>query len=125
MEPALEQAFLGWGEALLASGSKSQALALFENDARRYPAHLLTSFQALKLRLSMAESTNQFIAIGKDLGSFEKALTARMKEKRKRLTEFSVDIFEGETLQRAATELRIQIQAQIPSPRPSVSPSFR
>lgn len=118
-EPIIELNSLWWGEALLASGLKSQALAIFENDAKLFPHHLQTGLSLLKLRASLGESPNQFLAISQDLTAWEKSLATRLKEKKKRNGDLVFDLFDPEALQRTATELRALVNSHLPSPRPS------
>lgn len=114
---------LWWGEALLASGQKTQAFSIFENDAKRFPNHLQTTLALIKFRLTHAESPNQFLAINQDLVSWEKALDTQLKMKKKRTADLLFDPVDLESLQRTATEIRLQIISQLPSPRPSHSPT--
>lgn len=120
-EPNAEWIVLWWSEALLGLGKKSDAAAILEEDVRKYPAHLQTGLAWLRLRFSQAESPNQFLALEKELREWSARLTERSATKKKREPEFVLDPFDGESLQRSATELRVQILAQIPSPTPAPS----
>lgn len=116
---------LWWGEALLAAGQKTQAFSVFENDAKRFPHHLQTTLALLKFRLTHAESPNQFLAIHQDLSIWEKALSTQLKAKKKRVGDLLFDPIDLDALQRTATEMRLQIVAQLPSPRPAPMPSAK
>jgi len=121
-EPTLELNTLWWGEALLASGQKSQAALMLENDAKRFSSHFQTTLLSLKLRASIAESPNQYLALDSDLDDFDRALTRRISEKKKRSGDTIFDLFDGEELRRGAAEIRAQIKPQLPqSPRPTGS----
>ncbi len=113
---------LWWGEALLAANQKGNAGTVFENDAKRFPAHLQTLLASLKLRASLAESPNQYLAIHQELTNWEKVFAARIKEKKKRLGDVTFEPLDLDILQRAATDLRTQINTQLPSPRPTPAP---
>lgn len=117
-EPLVELNALWWGEALLAAGMKNQALVVFENDAKRFPSHLQTTLALLKLRAQSGESPNQFLAINRDLMSWEKSLTALNGVKKPRVI---IDLFDSEALQRTANELKILVRSRLPSPHPSTS----
>ncbi len=113
---------LWWGEALLASGQKSQALTMFENDAKRFSNHLQTTLALLKLRFASAESPNQFSAIDQELTSWEKQFAKRQKEKKPRLGDLNFEPSDIDALQRSAGELKAQVKAQLPPPRPTSAP---
>lgn len=120
-EPNTEWTALWWGEALLASGQKNQALQILENDVKKYPHHLQTAMSLLRLRLANAESPNQFRAIAEDLKTWQNHFDRRLKGKPKNTTELRVDFFDSEALQRSALEVRAQILARLPTPIPSPS----
>jgi thioredoxin-like negative regulator of GroEL len=120
-EPTDELIALWWGDALIASGQKSAALAVFDADIKRNPSHLQTALAAIQLRVAQAESPNQILAIDHDLTVWEKGLAARRKEKPKRGTAFVFDPFDFEAIQRAANDVRHQLQTLLPSPIPEPS----
>jgi len=122
-EPMTELNALWWGEALLATGQKNQAIVVFENDAKHFPQHLQTWLALLKLRASIGESPNQFSAVSLNLTLWEKSLATRLKEKKKRNSDLPFDLFDPETLQRTAAELRVLINSRLPSPHPSTTPT--
>lgn len=122
-EPMSELHALWWGEALLASGQKSGALSVFETDVKRYPGHVRTSLAAIRLRLSQAESPNQFLALEQDLDAWDRQFALRLKEKPKKGSEAPFDPFDPEITQRAARETRLLLGANLPSPLPSSSPT--
>lgn len=117
-DPLAELNSLWWGEALLGAGQKTQAVSVFENDAKRFPTHLHTILALIKFRLTLAESPNQFLAINKDLRALEKSLTVRIKEKKRREGDLFFDPLDLESILHTASELRLQIGSQLPSPRP-------
>ncbi|MBS1963434.1 MAG: tetratricopeptide repeat protein [Bdellovibrionales bacterium] len=120
-EPTNELIPLWWGEALLASGKKTEALATFESDAKANPAHLQTALAAIRLRLAQAESPHQLLAVDRDLTAWEKLLAARLAQKPKRGAEFVFDPFDAEAIQRTANDTRQQLRAVLPTPTPSPS----
>jgi len=126
-EPTAELISLWWGEALVASNQKVQALGVFDADVKKNPAHLQTSLAAIRIRLSQAESPNQILALDRDLTAWEKSFVLRLKEKPKRGAEFTFDPFDSEAVQRAAIDTRQQLKLLLPSPtpRPSAAPSNR
>lgn len=118
-EPTNELIPLWWGEATLAAGKKSEALSIFETDAKANPTHLRTSLAAIRLRLAQAESPHQLLAVERDLTAWEKLFTARLAQKPRRGVEFIFDPFEAEAIQRAANDTRQQLKTLLPSPTPS------
>ncbi len=122
-EPLAELLPLWWGEALVGSGQKLSALNVFDNDARRTPAHLQSAFAAIRLRLGQAESSNQLTALERDLTTWEKQFTEKSRTRKKPGVDAPFDPVDYEALQRAAVDTRQQIHARLPSPVPSPVPS--
>lgn len=122
-EPNLEWNALWWGEALLASGEKNQAAQVWENDVKKYPNHLETSLALIRMKLTSAESPNQFHALAAELKTWQNRYDVRLKEKPKKTTELRVDFFDAELLQRSALEVKTQILSRLPvvTPTPSTS----
>jgi tetratricopeptide (TPR) repeat protein len=120
VEPLAELIPLWWGEALLASGQKLSALNVFDNDSKRTPAHLQSALAAIRIRLTQAESTNQLIALDRDLASWEKQFADKTRNRKKVTAEGPFDPIDVEALQRAAVDTKQQIHTRLPSPTPSV-----
>lgn len=122
-EPTAELIPLWWSEALLASNQKGAALSVLEADVKKNPKHLQTGLALLRHRFAQAESPNQYLAIDRDLGEWEKLLTARRKEKPRQGREFVFDPLDLDALQRSALDTKQQLKAILPSPIPSSSVS--
>jgi tetratricopeptide (TPR) repeat protein len=128
-DPKLGDALSEWvtlwtGEALTASGQKSQAATIYEADLKRFPGHLQVGLALLRSRLANAESPNQFLQLAQDLDAFEKKIVQTKnaeKNEAKKTRDFILTAFDADALQRGVAELRELIRPQLPSPVPSKS----
>jgi thioredoxin-like negative regulator of GroEL len=123
-EPLAEWVAIWHGDALVASGMKSQAVASYEADLKRSPGHLQIALALLRSRVANAESPNQFSQLSQELDSFEKRIAAAKKNEQaesRKVRDFVLSPFDADALQRGVAELRELIRPQLPSPLPSKS----
>jgi predicted Zn-dependent protease len=123
-DPLAEWIALWHGEALVASGMKSRAIASYEADLKRSPGHLHVTLALLRSRAASAESPNQFSQLSQEIDLFEKKIVAVKKNESsesKKVRDFILSPFDADALQRGVAELRELIRPQLPSPIPSKS----